>query len=181
MLFSPLAAEAESALVVHPFWVLVSIVNFLVLLYLLQRFMWGPITRSLDARAARIREGIEHAEAARRDREQLKEEVERLLAQARQEAAGIAERTTKAAEDAAAEIQRQAKAEGERIRERARTDAEQLHRQALARLRADVASMAVLAASRILGREVDERTHRQLIERSLDEAGGAIGNGARGR
>src|SRR3979411_545041 len=43
MLFGPLAEETSAtALVVHPFWVLVSIVNFLVLLYLLRRFMWGP-------------------------------------------------------------------------------------------------------------------------------------------
>lgn len=183
MLLLPLAAEeSPTALVVHPFWVLVSIVNFLVLLYLLRRFLWGPILTVLETRAQKIREGLEAAEAAKAERRRMHEEVEQLLAQARQEAAGIAERTTKTAEDAAVEIQRQAKAEGERIRERARTDAEQLHRQALVQLRADVASMAVLAASRILGREVDERTHRQLIERSLDEAGGAIGgNGARGR
>ena len=53
MLFSPSAAEGgSSALIVHPFWVLVSIVNFLVLLYVMQRLLWGPITRTLDARPA---------------------------------------------------------------------------------------------------------------------------------
>ena len=175
MLLSPLVAEAESALVVHPFWVLVSIVNFLVLLYLLQRFMWGPITRSLDARSARIREGIEHAEAARREREQLKAEVERMLTEARREGAAIAERTTAAAEAAALEIRAQGKAEGDRIRERARADAEQLHRQALAELRGEVASLAVLAAAKVLGREVDARRHAELIERSLNDAGSDLG------
>ena len=50
-----LAAEGPTGLVVHPFWVLVSIVNFLVLLYLLRRFMWGPIMGILDRRAAKIR------------------------------------------------------------------------------------------------------------------------------
>src|SRR6266545_2640338 len=165
MFFAPVAAEGgSSALIVHPFWVLVSIVNFLVLLYVLQRFMWGPITRTLDARAARIREGLEAAEAAKREREQMKLEVERLLGEARQEAKAIADRTTKAAEDAAAAIRAQGKA-----------DADQLHRQALAELRGEVASMAVLAASRILGKEVDAASHRQLIERSLDEAGTELG------
>ena len=52
MLFAPfIAEESPTALVVHPFWVLVSIVNFLVLLYLLRRFMWGPITSTLERRA----------------------------------------------------------------------------------------------------------------------------------
>jgi F-type H+-transporting ATPase subunit b len=175
MLFAPFIAEGSStALVVHPFWVLVSIVNFLVLLYLLRRFMWGPITATLDRRAAKIREGLELTESARREREQLKQEVEKLLAQARREAAAIAERTTKAAEAAAADIRAQAKAEADRIREKGRVDAQHLHDQALAQLRAEVASMVVLAASRILGREINAEQHRALIERSLDEAGGEL-------
>ena len=172
MVFAPLMAEGSStALVVHPFWVLVSIVNFLVLLYLLRRFMWGPIMSTLDRRAAKIREGLEITEAARREREQLKQEVEKILGEARREAAAIAERTTKAAEAAAADIRTGAKAEADRIREKGRADAQHLHDQALAQLRGEVASMVVLAASRILGREISPEQHRALIERSLDEAG----------
>jgi F-type H+-transporting ATPase subunit b len=175
VLFSPLAAEgAGTALIVHPFWVLVSIVNFLVLLYLLRRFMWGPITATLDSRAAKIREGLELTEAAKRDREQLKQEVEKTLAEARREANVIAERTTKAAEAAAADIRVQAKAEADRIREKGREDAQHLHDQALAQLRTEVASMVVLAASRILGKEISAEQHRALIERSLDEAGAEL-------
>lgn len=176
MLFGPSLAEgAAEGLIVRPFWILVSVANFLFLLYVLQRVLWAPLMRTLKERADRIREGLEAAEAAKREREQMKAEVERLLAEARRDAAAISERTTKAAEDAAAQIRREAKAEGDRIRERARADAERLHRQVLAQLRGDVASMAVLAASRILGREVDERVHQELIQRSLDEAGGELG------
>jgi len=174
MLFGILAEETPG-LVVQPYWVLVAIVQFGLLFYLLQRFLWGPILRLLDARAQRIREGLEHAEAARREREQMRTEVERLLNEARREAAALSERATKAAEAAAADIRAQAKAEADRIRERGRSDAEQLHQQALAELRGEVASMAVLAAGRILGREVDLNAHRALIERSLDEAGAEIG------
>ena len=171
----PLGILAEGGLTVQPYWVLVAIVQFLILFFLLQRFLWGPIQKTLQARADRIREGLENAAAAKREREQMKTEVERLLAEARREAAAIAERATKAAEAAAAQIRSEAKAEGDRLRERARTDAEQLHQQALSQLRAEVASMAVLAAGKILGREVDANTHRALIERSLDEVGGELG------
>lgn len=175
MLFAPLLAEeSPTALIVHPFWVIVSIVNFLVLLYVLRRFMWGPIMATLDRRAAKIREGIELTESARKEREQLKQEVETQLAQARREAAAIAERTTKAAEAAAADIRVQAKAEADRIREKGRADAQQLHDQALAQLRSELASMVVLAAGRVLGREISADQHRALIERSLDEAGGEL-------
>jgi len=174
VLIGPLAAEGGTALIVHPFWVLVSIVNFLVLLYLLRRFMWGPIMATLDSRAAKIREGLELTESARREREQLKQEVEKTLLEARREAGAIAERTTKAAEAAAADIRVQAKAEADRIREKGREDAQHLHDQALAQLRTEVASMVVLAASRILGKEINAEQHRALIERSLDDAGAEL-------
>lgn len=180
MLTSPLLQEEPNAfaLVVDPWWVLVSIVQFLVLFLLLRAILWGPVTRALDARAARIKEGLDAADAAKREREQMQQEVARLLDQARREAKEISDRTTKAAEAAAIEIRKEASAEGERIRERARADAKQLHDQTLSQLRGEVASMAVLAASRILGKEVDERAHRELIERSLDEAGGMLGDRA---
>jgi F-type H+-transporting ATPase subunit b len=178
MLLRPLGAE-ESAFVptVHPFWVLVGIVNFLLLLYFMRRLLWGPVTTMLEDRARRIREGLAAAEAARTERERMKVEADRVLADARQQASEIAERTTQAAEAAAADIRAAAKAEGERIRERARADAKQLHDQALVQLRAEVAGMVVLAASRVLGREVDAEQHRTLIERSLEEAGAQLSDG----
>lgn len=166
---------AEGGLTVQPYWVLVAIVQFLILFFLLQRFLWGPIQKTLRARADRIREGLEAAEAAKRDRTQMKAEIEKLLTEARREAAAIAERATKAAELAAADIRAEAKTEADRLRERARAEADQLHQQALAQLRSEVASMAVLAASKILGKEVDANAHRALIERSLDEAGSELG------
>ena len=171
MAFAPLLAEeTPTGLVVHPFWVLVSIVNFLVILFLLRRYLWGPILTVLANRAEKIREGLAMAEAAKVEREKMKAEVERLLADARRDAQAISERMTKAAEAAAADIRTQAKAEADRIRERGRVDAKQLLDQALAQLRSELAGMVVLAASRVLGRELDPEKHRALIEQSLDEA-----------
>jgi F-type H+-transporting ATPase subunit b len=175
MAFSPLLAEeAPAGLIVHPFWVLVSIVNFLVILYLLRRYLWGPILNMLATRAEKIREGLAMAEEAKAERERMTAEVERLLGDARRDAQAISERMTKAAEAAAAEIRSQAKTEADRIRERGREDAKQLHDQALAQLRSELAGMVVLAASRVLGREVNAEQHRALIERSLDEAAGQL-------
>ena len=171
MLFSfGFQQEGSGALTVHPYWVVVSIIQFLLLFYLLRRFLWGPILRTLRDRAAKIREGLALAEQAKADREHLKAEIERLLADARRDAQAIADRMTQAAEAAAADIRAQAKVEADRTRERGREDAKQLHDQALAQLRSELAGMVILAASRVLGREVDAEQHRALIERSLDEA-----------
>src|SRR2546427_10605512 len=118
MLFSlGFEEEGAGALTVHPYWVVVSIIQFLLLFYLLRRFLWGPILRTLQDRAERIREGLAAAEAARAERQRMQQEVERLLSDARRQAAELAERATQAAELAAADIRAQAKAEGERIRE----------------------------------------------------------------
>ena len=175
MFFAPLAAEENPfALVVDPYWILVSIIQFLILYWLLRRFLWGPVTAALEDRARRIREGLDLAEASKVERERIKQEVEELLMQARREAAAIAERTTKAAEAAAADLRTQAKADADRVREKGREDAQHLHDQALAQLRTEVASMVVLAASRILGKEISAEQHRVLIERSLDEAGAEL-------
>jgi F-type H+-transporting ATPase subunit b len=170
VLFSPGLQEEVFVPTVHPFWVLVSIVNFLLLLYVMRRLLWGPITTMLANRAEKIREGLALAEATKAERDRMKSEVERLLADARREAQAIAERMTAAAEAAAADIRAQAKTEADRIRERGREDAKQLHDQALAQLRSELAGMVVLAASRVLGRELDAEKHRALIEQSLDEA-----------
>src|SRR5919201_5878996 len=115
MLFGPAAQEEVFVPTVHPFWVLVSIVNFLLLLYFMRRLLWGPITTMLADRARQIREGLALAEQAKADREKLKVEIERRLAEAARDADAVAERVTKAAEAAAAEVRAQAKAEGDRI------------------------------------------------------------------
>ena len=175
MLFAPLAQEGGPfALTVDPYWILVSLVQFLVLYWLLRRFLWGPVTRALESRAQKIREGLDLAEQARQDRARLKEEVEQLLTQARREASDIADRMTQAAEAAAAEVRVQARAEADRTRERGRVDAQALHDQALAQLRSELAAMVVLAASRLLGREISADQHRALIEQSLSEAGAEL-------
>src|SRR5439155_605246 len=109
MLFSPgLVEEGGGSLTVHPYWVLVSIVQFLLLFYLLRRFLWGPVLRTLQERATRIREGLAAAEAARTERQRIQQEADRLVADARRQAAELAERATKAAEAATAELRTQA-------------------------------------------------------------------------
>ena len=119
MFGSPLAAEPAFSLTVDPYWILVSLVQFLILYWLLRRFLWVPVTKALETRA-------------------------------------------------------EAKTEADRLRERGRLDARQLHDQALAQLRGELASMVVLAASRLLGREISAEQHRALIEQSLSEAGSEL-------
>ena len=81
-----------------------QIVNFLVILYLLNRFAFKPLLVRMDERAARISKGLEDAEAAERDRALASAEREAAVAEGRKEAQAMIARATKIAEDSRAEI-----------------------------------------------------------------------------
>src|SRR5918995_4566469 len=81
-----------------------QIVNFLILLYLLNRFLFKPVLARLDERNSKIGKGLEDAEAAARDRELARAEREAAVEEARKEAQEMIARATKIAEDSRNEI-----------------------------------------------------------------------------
>src|ERR671919_1434526 len=99
-----------------------QIVNFLLLLYLLNRFLFKRVFALLDERQARISKGLEDAEAAARDRELARAEREAAVSEARKEAQTMIARANKIAEDSRTEIVAQARAEAEKVAARAREE-----------------------------------------------------------
>ena len=97
-----------------------QVINFLLLLYLLNRFLFGSVIRMLDERKGRISKGLEDAEAAARDRELAQAEREAALDEARKEAQAMIARATKIADDSRAEILAEAKAQAEKVTSKAR-------------------------------------------------------------
>jgi F-type H+-transporting ATPase subunit b len=146
------------------------LVNFLILLFVLQRFLFPPVLKMLDERQARIRESMERAEALKEESARAAEMVRAQLDEARREAQAIINTATQIAERIKAERQQQAQAEYEAILRRAQEDAAREREQAFAELRAQIADLAVLAAGRIIRRELDPDTQRQLVEEFLAEA-----------
>ena len=76
-----------------------QIINFLLILYLLNRFLFKRVLALLDERQERISKGLEDAEAAARDRELARAEREAALDEARKEAQAMIARATKIAEE----------------------------------------------------------------------------------
>jgi F-type H+-transporting ATPase subunit b len=147
-----------------------QLVNFLILYFLLSKFLFPRVTQMLDARAARIRESVERAEQVQRDAERAEQQFQERIAEARREGQGIVANATTIAQRIQTEAQEKAQRDAEAFLTRAR---EQIHReteQARLELRQQVASLAVLAASRVVERSLDERQHVELIERVLTEA-----------
>jgi F-type H+-transporting ATPase subunit b len=148
---------------------LFQIINFLLLLYLLNRFLFKRVFALLDERRARIQKGLEDAEAAERDRELARAEREAALAEARKEAADLLARANKIADDTRKEIVETARAEADKATQRAREEIAAEKDRAMAELRAEVADLALVAAGKLVRREMDPATQRRLVEEFLAE------------
>jgi F-type H+-transporting ATPase subunit b len=153
------------------FWGFVwHLINFGLLLFLLSRFLFPPIVRMLDERQARIRESMERAEALKEESTRAAEAVRQQLDEARREGQTIINTATQIADRIKQERQEQAQAEYEAILKRAQEDAARERERAYAELRQQVADLAVLAAERIIHRQLDATAQRQLVEEFLAEA-----------
>jgi F-type H+-transporting ATPase subunit b len=148
---------------------LFQVVNFLLLLYLLNRFLFKRVFALLDERKAKISKGLEDAEAAARDRELARAEREAAVAEARREAADMLARANKIAEDTRNEILADARSEAERATARARDEIVAEKERAMAEIRGQVAELALLAAGQLVRREMDGPTQRRLVEQFLGE------------
>ena len=146
-----------------------QIVNFLLIIYLLNRFAFKPLLARMDERAARISKGLEDAEAAARDRELARAERESALDEARREAQAMIARATKIAEDSRQEIVGAARAEAEKVATRAAEEITAEKERAIAELRSQVADLALEAAGKLIKAEMSGATQRQLVEQFLAE------------
>lgn len=146
-----------------------QIINFLLILYLLNRFLFKRVLGLLDERQAKIAKGLEDAEAAARDRELARVEREAALDEARKEAGAMIARATKIAEDSRAEIVAGARAEAEKVAARAAEEITAEKERAIAELRSQVADLALQAAGKLVASEMNAATQRQLVEKFLAE------------
>jgi F-type H+-transporting ATPase subunit b len=151
------------------------LVNFIVLFFILQRFLFPPVLKMLDERQARIRESMERAEALKEESARAAETVKAQLDEARREGQNIINQATQIGERIKAEQQTQAQTEYEAILKRAQEDAARERERAFAELRTQVADLAVMAAERIIERNLDVNTQRKLVDEFLAEAGAGDG------
>ncbi len=163
------------ALGIQPANLLFQIIAFLIFIWLLKRYAFGPVIRTLDARADRIRESMQTAERIERDMAETQRRNQEVLDEARREAQGIVTRSREAGDELLARAREEATAQRERELERARQQIRADTEQAKEELRREFADLAVMAASRIVRQELDPAKHMQLIQQTLAEASGGDG------
>jgi F-type H+-transporting ATPase subunit b len=166
-----LAAEEGGALFqINLFWVIVSALNFILFLAIIWTFAFKPVSKMLSDRKERIEQGLKDAEQARRDRENAETERVATLTEARLEANDIINRAQKVAQETRDADIAATREELERIRVRAAADIEAEKQRAIGELRAEVADLALAAASRVVGETMNEERERRLVEEFLAEA-----------
>ncbi|WP_270307905.1 F0F1 ATP synthase subunit B [Streptococcus koreensis] len=147
--------------------------SFLLLIFLVKKYAWGNITSILDARAEKITNDIDEAEAARKKAEELAAKREAELAGSRQEATAILETAKETAEKNKAHILSEANQEALRLKEKAQLEISQNKKEAMNSIKGDVADLTVNLAGKLLSQQLDSEGHRQLIDRYLNELGDA--------
>jgi F-type H+-transporting ATPase subunit b len=148
---------------------LVEIVIFLVTIWLLKRWLWGPLLAAMDARRKRIAEGIAAAEEGRRELAEAETRAERAIEEARSRANGIIDNANRRAREVVDAARGEAESERTREVERAQGEINQAAHQAREDLRGDFARISAAAAGRILSKELDPEKHASLVDEFAEQ------------
>ena len=163
--------EAPSPLVPEKNEIIWGSLAFLVLLVAMWK--WGvPAVKNMEeARETRIRNDLEAAEKTRLDVQAEKATYDAQLADARNEAGRIIDEARQAAETVRRDLIARADEEANDVRARAQADIANQRTQAMSQLRTDVAALSIDLAGRIVERNLDNDTNRQLVDSFIDQVG----------
>jgi F-type H+-transporting ATPase subunit b len=146
-----------------------TIVVFLLVLFVLGKWAWGPILGVVEAREEGIRDSIGEAKRMRAEAEQLLQETRNELAAARRQAQEIVAEGRDAGERVRREIEAKAREEADRMLARARVEIGRERDAALDAIRREAVDLAIAVASRILQERLDGAADRDLVQRYLEE------------
>lgn len=149
-----------------------QIVVFVAMVTLMWKLLYGPLNSAMEARTKKIADGLAAAEAGKEAKALAEAEVAEQLKQARAKAQEIIASAEKRAAEVQEESANKARAEAQNIITAAREEIEAEVVRARQGLRSEVASVAMLAAERILDVELDDKRHAKLIEDAVAQGFG---------
>lgn len=147
-----------------------SIVNFLILFFVLRMVLFKPIMGMLDERRERIAEGLNAAETARAEAAQSEANIQAQLQEARVQGQEVVANAQQVATRLQAEARDQAERDREELTRRARQEIQLERDRAIADLRSEFADVTVRAAEKVIGQSVDRDAHQRIIEETLAES-----------
>ena len=151
-------------------WLITQAVNFLVVLFILQRFAYKPLIGMMEKRKNEISGALANAEKVRQEAALKQAELEKQLEATRREGQEAIARATAQSEKVRQDIVAKANEEAVQIKAKAMTDADYERKQALAALQGEIASLSLAVTRKVLGGGgLDEAHHRQLVQQFLSE------------
>jgi F-type H+-transporting ATPase subunit b len=153
--------------------IIAYIINFALLVWLLNMFLYKPVKNALTQRQQRIAESLEAADKATQEAAQQRVEFEKELAEARKAAQAEAQKAAEATEKMRQEILATAQKEADEIKTQAREEAELEKQQVAADLQKQAADLAMQITRKIVGEAIDEQSQGKLIDQFLANLGEA--------
>lgn len=151
--------------------IIFNITNTVILFLALRHFLFQPVKKFMDERTNGIKNAIEEAEQKSTEAAKLNQEYHMKLEKAHEEGREIIKNSTKNAEKKAEEIIESAREDAQRIKSKAQKDIEQEREHTVQTIKGDVASIAILAAEKIINKTIDEDVNRNLIDEVISEIG----------
>ena len=163
------AAEGGSFLSVDATLLGATLVAFALFAWILGKFAWGPLLKIVDEREGRIREQVDSARLAAAEAKDLLAQHQEMLKGAGREREEILQKAIREAEQVRTDLLTKARADADHVLARAREQMGREKDQAIAELRAQVADIAVEAASRIVKSSLTEEAQRKLVDDYIQE------------
>ncbi|MBC8426404.1 F0F1 ATP synthase subunit B [bacterium] len=151
--------------------VLTNIAGFVIVVWILAKFAWGPILDMLDARRDKIAGDFAEAEQARGDAESLRGDFESKLGEIKAIEREKVQEAVARGEEIADRLKGEAQAKAETTLDKARQDIDVETQKAQLSLRDDVVNLALTSAEKLVNQKLDDETHRRLIREYIDELG----------
>jgi F-type H+-transporting ATPase subunit b len=142
-----------------------QMIAFAILIWFTVRFIWPPVLAAIEERQKKIADGLAAADKGARSLEEAREQIAGMIKDARAQAADILNQANKRSTEMVEEAKGEARKEGERLVTAARAQIQQEIGQAREALRREVAALAVAGAKQILEREIDSKTHADLLDK----------------
>jgi F-type H+-transporting ATPase subunit b len=146
-----------------------TIVCFLIALYVLKRYAFGPIQKLIDERQQRIRRSLEEADNARDEARRLLEEHRKLIGEARGEAEEIRSVARQEADAQMRRVKQEAEADRQRRLEETSRQIDAETRRALEAIRTEVAELSLIAAEKVTRGALDDKDQRRLIDEAIGD------------
>ena len=153
--------------------IIVYVINFGIVLFLLQRFAYKPILGMLEKRQESISNALAAADRAAAEAAEQRAKFEEDLAKARQASQEEARKAAEATEKMRQDILESARKEAEDIKVKAREEAGAERQQVMADLQKQAAELAMQITGKVVGEAVDANAQRKLVNQFLADLGDA--------